>query len=144
MAEGTTAKKRLPIRRGRFIVPEEPGAEPYLVASRCGHCGKYFFPPRVICLNCGRQEMEPAALSGKGTLYTFTTVWQQLPFALVKPPYSIVIVALEEGCQAHGVVTEDPEDLRIGEAMELYFEKASEDEEGNDLLVDKFRVAGSK
>jgi len=139
MSEATTAKKKLPIRRGRFVMPEEPGTKPYLIASRCGNCGKYFIPPRVVCLNCGKLEMEPAGVSGRGKLYTYTVVWQQLPNALVKVPYSIVIVALEEGCQVHGVVTEDPQSLEIGMDMEVYYEKAMEDDEGNELYVDKFR-----
>ncbi len=63
---------------------------------------------------------------------------------MVKPPPSIVIIALEEGCQTHGAVTENPEGLSIGEAVEVYFEKAGEDEEGNDLIVDKFGAAGKK
>jgi hypothetical protein len=146
MSDTISQKRRLPIRPGRFVVPEEPGTEPYLMASRCRACDKYFVPPRVVCLNCFRlEEMEPAKLSGRGKLYSYTVVWQQLPNSLVKVPYAIVIVALNEGCQIHGVVTEDPESLEIGMDMEVYFEVAREDEEGNELLVDKFRpVAGQK
>ena len=143
MSEAATRKKRLPIRRGRFIVPEDPNQEPYLIASRCGNCGKYFAPPRVICLNCGKMQMEQVPLKGKGTIYTFTIVHQQLPNALVQVPYAIVIVTMEEGCQLHGVVTEDLESVKIGAPVEVYFEKGMEDAEGNELLVDKFRVIKS-
>ncbi len=139
MSEVKSEKKRLPIRGGRFVMPEEPGAEPYFIASRCRNCGKYFAPPRVVCLNCGKQEMGPAGLSGKGDLYSYTIVHQQLPNSLVKAPYAIVIVAMDEGCQLHGVVTEDPQGLVIGERMEAYFEKMREDSEGNELYADKFR-----
>ena len=142
MSEATTEKKRLPIRRGRFIVPEDPRAEPYLVGCKCGNCGKYYVPPRVICLNCEKQQMEPAALSGKGTVYSYTIVHQQLPFSLVQVPYAIVIAALDEGCQIHGVVTENLQALEVGAPIEVYFEKVREDDEGNDLLMDKFRIAG--
>ncbi len=142
MSEATTEKRRLPIRRGRFIVPEDPKAEPYLVGCKCGNCGKYYVPPRVICLNCEKQQMEPAGLSGKGTVYSYTIVHQQLPFSLVQVPYAIVIAALEEGCQIHGVVTENLQALEVGAPIEVYFEKVREDDEGNDLLMDKFRIAG--
>ena len=142
MSEATAGKKRLPIRPGRFIVPEDPRKEPYLIASKCGNCGKHFVPPRVICLNCGKQEMAPAALSGKGTVYSYTIVHQQLPFALVQVPYAIVIAALEEGCQIHGVITENLESLEVGAPIEVYFEKVREDDEGNSLLMDKFRMVG--
>ena len=142
MSEATTEKKRLPIRRGRFVVPEDPGAEPYLVGCKCGNCGKYYVPPRVICLSCEKQQMEPAALSGKGTVYSYTIVHQQLPFSLVQVPYAIVIAALAEGCQIHGVITGNLETLEVGAPIEVYFEKVREDDEGNDLLMDKFRIAG--
>lgn len=140
MSEAATEKKRLPLRRGRFIVPEDPKAEPHLVGCKCGNCGTYFVPPRVICLNCDKQQMEPAALTGKGTVYSFTIVHQQLPFSLVQVPYAIVIVALEEGPSMHGVVTENLEAVEVGKPIEVYFEKVREDDDGNDLLVDKFRI----
>lgn len=140
MSKSTGEKKRRPIRPGRFIVPEDPKAEPYLVGCRCGNCGKHFMPPRVICLNCGKQEMAPAALSGRGVVYSYTVVHQEMPFTLVNVPYAIVIAALEEGCQTHGVVTENLEDLDVGTPIEVYFEKVREDEEGASLLMDKFRV----
>ena len=65
---------------------------------------------------------------------------QQLPGALVKVPYAIAIVALEEGTQMHAVITEDLDKLEVGKDVEVYFEKMKEDEEGNELLADKFRI----
>lgn len=140
MAETASQKKRLPIRRGRFVVPDDPKAEPYLFASKCKKCGKYFATRRAVCLNCGNRELETVPLGGKGEIYSFTIVHQQLPFALVKVPYAIAIVAFEEGCQTHGVITEDLDSVEVGKSVEVYFEVAKEDEEGNELLVDKFRV----
>ena len=140
MAEVRSERKRLPLRRGRFKVPEEPGVEPYLIASRCPECGKYFSGSRKVCLNCGKRDLEEVGLGGRGRVYTYTIVWQQLPGALVKVPYAIVVVAMDEGCQVHGVVTEDFESLEIGKEVEVYFEKMKEDEEGNELLADKFRT----
>lgn len=139
MAE-TVAKKRLPLRRGRFVVPEDPNKQPYLIAGRCKNCGKYFVPPRHICLNCGKQMMEIVPLSNRGKIYSYTAVWQQLPGALVKVPYAIVIVSMPEGCQVHAVVTEDYDKLQVDQEVEVYFEKIAEDKDGNDLIVDKFRI----
>ncbi len=141
MTEAASEKKRLPLRPGRFVVPDDPAESPYVLAGRCGNCGKYFLPSRVICLNCGRQEIEPARLSGKGTLYSYTIVHQPLPNALVKPPYAIAIVTMEEGCQARGVVTDGHDKLKIDMPMEMYFEVMKTDDEGNELLADKFRAA---
>jgi hypothetical protein len=141
MSEVTSEKKRLPLRPGAgFRIPEEPGAEPYLIASKCRNCGKHFVPTRVVCLNCGKQEMEEVALGGRGKVYTYTIVCQQLPGALVQVPYALAIIAMDEGCQVHTVVTEDCESVDVGMEVEVYFEKIMEDNEGNDLIVYKFRA----
>jgi len=140
MSGAISGKKQLPLRDGRLKIPEESGAKPYIVGSRCGNCGKYFTPPRVVCLNCGKLQMEEVAMKGKGKVYSYTVVWQQLPGALVKVPYAIVIVVLEEGSQIHSVMTEDFDSLEVGQDVEVYFEKIKEDEEGNDLIVDKIRI----
>ncbi len=133
-------KKKIPIRPGRFMIPEEPGSLPYLTAGKCKNCGKVFFPTRQICLNCSHQEMEIIPLSGKGKVYSYTEVHQQLPGALVKTPYMIVIVAMPEGCQIHGVITEKYQNIGVEADVEVYFEKMMEDKDGNELIGDKFRL----
>ncbi len=141
MSEAKAEKKQVPLRPGVFKIPEEAGAKPYLTAVRCGSCGKYFFGRRVICLNCGQQQMEEAALGGHGKLYSYTIVHQQLPGALIQVPYAIVQVVMDEGCQVAGVVTEGFESVDIDMDMEVYFEKLREDAEGNEQIVFKFRAA---
>ena len=139
MTELKPEKKQLPLRPGRFVVPEKIGSKPYLTATKCRNCGEYFTQNRVICLNCGKQEMEKVALKGTGNIYSFTIVHQQLPGALVKVPYAIVQVALDEGCLMQGVMTEDFQDLKLDMPVEVYFVKMKEDDEGNDLIAYKFR-----
>lgn len=140
MAETKSGKKRVPLAGAGFVIPDDPKAEPYLVGAKCTNCGKVFSGMRVICLNCGAQNtLERLPLRGKGKLYTYTIVWQQLPRTLVKAPYALVNVVMDEGCQIQGVVTEDFESLDIGMDMEVYFEKMREDAEGNDELAFKFR-----
>jgi uncharacterized OB-fold protein len=142
MTQAKPEKKQIPLRRGRFKIPEQ--GTPYIVASKCQSCGKYFFPTRVICLNCGKQTMIETPLKGKGTIYTYTVARQQLPGALMKPPYAIANVLMEEGCQVPTVITENWETLDIGTDVEVYFEKIQEDAEGNDLMVYKFRQIKKK
>jgi len=133
-------KKQLPLKPGMFKIPDKEGEKPYLVAGKCKECGTYFYPQRVICLNCSAQAMEEAPLKGKGKVYTYTVARQQLPGAFVQVPYAIAIVLMEEGCQIHTVVTEDWENLDVDREVEVYFEKVAEDPEGNDLLAYKFRA----
>jgi uncharacterized OB-fold protein len=140
MTEAKPEKKRVPLRPGRFKIPNEPGVKPYLVASRCRSCGKYFSPTRAICLNCGKREMEEVALGGRGKVYTYTLAHQQLPGALVKVPYAIANITMDEGCQVQTVVTEGWESIDIGQEMEVYFEKVREDAMGNEEIAYKFRL----
>ena len=139
MTQAKSGKKQVPLRPGRFKIPEQPGAKPHLIASRCRNCGKYFFPTRVVCLNCGKPTLEEAPLQGKGKLYTYTIARQQLPGALVTPPYAIANILMEEGCQVPTIVTEGWDSLDIDMDMEVYFEKIREDAEGNEQIVYKFR-----
>ena len=140
MVEKKAEKKRVPLAGAGFVIPEDPKAEPFLVGAKCTNCNKVFSGMRVICLNCGVQNtLERFPLKGKGKLYTYTVVWQQVPGALVKVPYAIVNVVMDEGCQIQGVVTEDLESLDIEMNMEVYFEKMREDDEGNNELAFKFR-----
>jgi hypothetical protein len=102
----------------------------------------------MVCLNCGKQDMEQGVpLGGRGKIYSFTVVHQQLPGSLVKVPYAIVIVSMPEGYQVHAVVTEDHDKLQIGQEVEVYFEAVPADfakklgaADDVELIVDKFRI----
>src|SRR3990172_6168408 len=100
------AKKRVPPRPGLFRVPDNPKEKPYLVASRCRECGETFFPTRKVCLGCGKETLDETPLSGKGKIYAYTVARQQLPGAYVQVPYAVAVVALDEGCSIHTVITE--------------------------------------
>lgn len=140
MSEKEQKKKQLPLKPGLFNMPDDSNQKPYLTAQRCKACGAHFFSRRANCLNCNSEPMEVVPLGGRGKVFAFTVAWQQLPGALVKVPYGIAVIKMDEGCQVNTVVTEGWEKLKIGMDMEVYFEKMAEDPEGNDLLAYKFRA----
>ena len=141
MSEEKTEKKRLPLHRGLFQVPDDPDKEPYLTSQRCTACGTYFYSGRKNCLQCGAEPMEVVPLTGRGKLFTFTVARKQLPGALMQVPFGIAVVEMEEGVHVQSVVDQDFDNLKVGMDMEVYFEKMAEDKEGNDLLAYKFRAA---
>jgi uncharacterized OB-fold protein len=143
MTNTSLVKKKVPLREGLFKIPENHNLDPYLIASRCQSCGEHFVPLRMICLNCGKEEMEEVALSGKGKVSTYTIVMQQVPGSLVPAPYGLAIIAMDEGCQVHTIVTEKYESLKVGMPVKVYFEKIKEDSEGNEQLVYKFKPSNS-
>lgn len=119
----------------------EPGGGGHLLGSRCERCGLTFFPARSFCTTCfGEDAMTRVELSKRGTLYTFTTVYQSQPgFAT---PYTIGYVDLPDGVRVFTRIADcDPEDLRVGMEIELTFGKLQEPAGEGGPVVYKFRPA---
>jgi len=136
--ETSATPARVPIRGAYLRLV--PGEEPALEGSRCPECGERFYPPRVVCLNCYHEGLEPVPLSRRGKLYTFTIARMTLPGALVQAPYVIAQVELPEGLHIPTVLTDvDPESVKIGMDLELVVEKASVNAEGAEVMTFKFR-----
>ncbi|HEX78368.1 MAG TPA: Zn-ribbon domain-containing OB-fold protein [Dehalococcoidia bacterium] len=105
---------------------EEYLKEKKLMAARCRHCGRLHLPPRPMCLDCRRLDMEWVQLKGRGKLAAFTciavgpTFMGQQGFGRDNP-YCTGIVELEEGprISAHilGVDAQHPETIQIGTPM---------------------------
>jgi len=116
--------------------------EDALEGSRCRACGDTFYPPRTICLSCYHEGLDRVALSGHGTLYTFTIARMALPGSFVQAPYVIAQVQLPDGVIIPTVLEDvDPETVKIGLELELVIERAMSDKEGNDVMAFKFRPA---
>lgn len=71
-------------------------AEGRLTVQRCAACGHHQFYPRPFCLACESGDLGWSDVSGRGTIYSLTTV--RLPVAEeLPPPYLLALVDLEEG-----------------------------------------------
>ena len=53
------------------------GADGRLRFLRCGHCRHYVHPPAPRCPDCLSEELVPEAVSGRGTVVSFTVNDQQ-------------------------------------------------------------------
>ncbi|MGE0798451.1 MAG: Zn-ribbon domain-containing OB-fold protein [Lautropia sp.] len=68
----------------------QAAARGQLVSRRCLSCARVHWYPRAICPFChGATEWVP--LSGRGTLYAFSTLQR------ARPPYTVAYVTLAEG-----------------------------------------------
>ena len=105
----------------------EAAAEGRLMIQECGACGHRQFYPRAICTACGAEPGWIEA-SGRGEIYTFTVVRQfHAPPFKEELPYVVAMIALEEGVQMFGTVTDvAPEDARIGMPVEAYAVRVEE------------------
>src|SRR3954471_21319406 len=44
--------------------------------ARCAACSYYIHPPRGMCPRCWSDDVRPARVSGKGTVYTYA--WNEM------------------------------------------------------------------
>jgi len=99
--------------------------EGVLRVQKCTDCGTCVFIPQPVCTGCFGPNLEWVESSGRGTLYSYTTVHrpQQPAFEV---PYTVVVVELEEGyfmlSNLKGV---EPDDVEIGTPLEVFFEEMS-------------------
>jgi len=68
-----------------------------LVGEVCPRCGAKLFPPRDVCPECSEPAKEPFAFSGRGEVYSFSTIYQAPKGYEEYVPYTVALVRLEEG-----------------------------------------------
>jgi uncharacterized protein len=89
---------------------------------RCRQCGPFFFYPRATCPRCLSSDLEWQAVSGRGTLHTFTIVHRGPRNFPLPSPYVMAIVELDEGPRMMTNLVDvqpDPETLEIGMPVEV-------------------------
>ena len=136
-----TAKHRVAALEGWFTLD---GKEPHLLGSRCRACGTYYFPKQsLFCRNpaCASTEFDEVPLSRRGTLWSCTNAGYAPPEPFVADdpylPFAIAAVELATermvvlGQVVRGVA---PEELRVGQDMELVLETLHTDAESEKMI----------
>ncbi len=122
---------------GALLAPHPPGvpeptpsrwSQPYweglrageLRFQRCRHCKEITHNPAPVCAHCLSEDLDWEVSAGRGTIYSYTTVWRpQTPAFRV--PYCAAIVDVDEGFQMlANVIGCPPGDVHIG--MRVTFE----------------------
>lgn len=98
-------------------------AIPKLLATRCGQCGRTFFPAKQVCHHCYTdQGILPAKLSPVGIVYAYTVQRMMTP-KWGTNPIVVCYADLEgSGLRVFGRLQCAPEDLRTGMPVELVVE----------------------
>lgn len=105
-----------------------------LVGEVCNNCGARLFPPRDVCPECSRPAYEPFVFSGKGKVYSYSTVYQVPAGYEEFAPYTVALVELDEGPLVAAQLTDvDQDDLEIDMPVEMVTRKLRE--EGEDGLI---------
>lgn len=112
-----------------------------LVGEICPHCNYKIFPPRDICPDCGMDAKTTFQFSGKGEVYSFTTVHQAPAGHEENAPYTLALVQLEEGPMISAQLTDlDDKAIEIGMPVEMVTRKLrSEGDRGLLIYGYKFR-----
>ena len=102
----------------------EGTAQGELRVRHCRSCGTLFRFAHAWCPACWSDDLDYKVASGKGTIETFTVVYQApYPAFEDKIPYVIALIELAEGVRMmSNVVGCEPEDMAIGAAVKVVYE----------------------
>jgi uncharacterized OB-fold protein len=113
-----------------------------LVGEECDHCDAKLFPPRDICPECGEEAKTLYTFSGKGEVYSYTTVYEPPAGFEETSPYTVAMVRLEEGPLVTAQLTDlEDRNVEIGMPVEMVTRKlrSTTDERGMLVYGYKFR-----
>lgn len=116
-----------------------------LLGLQCKRCQKYTFPPKMVCAECGGEDLRTVQLSNEGEVKTFTVI--RIPPEGFNAPYIVAIVELKEGpwtmCNIEGVDPEQASMELIGKKGTLGFKEIRGDKfSGGDTVALTFMLRG--
>lgn len=101
------------------------GATGALRFLRCSVCRSFVHPPAPVCGGCLGRDLAVEAVSGLGTVFSFT-VNHQPWYPGLEPPYVIAIVELADAAGLRlttRIVRCAPDGVRIGMRVRVVFEQ---------------------
>ena len=110
-----------------------------LMVQRCGRTGRCFLYSRRLAPGADDTDIRWIEAKGGGVVYSFTVCHAPAgPAFREDTPYVVACVTLDEGARiVSNLVTDDIEAVHIGQRVEAFFDRVSED-----LTIPKFRPAG--
>ncbi len=99
-----------------------------LMIQYCKDTGEPQFFPRPVSMATGKRNLEWRAVSGRGTVYTYSTTYNAWPGHEDRVPYICALVQLEEGVRILcNLLNVKPEEVKIGMPVELCWERLSDE-----------------
>ncbi|MGD9764474.1 MAG: Zn-ribbon domain-containing OB-fold protein [Candidatus Binatia bacterium] len=130
--------KPLPVMQGWTKEFYEFCRKRELRLQRCKHCRTWRHIARPMCSVCQSWDWEWAKASGRGTLFTWCTVYEPpTPLFEDEAPYAGIVVELEEGPRMVSWIGGiDPAKLRAGMPLEVWFDDVTPE-----ITLPKFKPA---
>jgi len=99
-----------------------------LEAAKCTKCGARYYPPRLVCKDCGNRKFEHYTLPTEATLQTFTVIRTPASQFSDQAPYAIGIAKFDDGLQMMAQIADcEVDKLKIGMKVRLEFRKIQVD-----------------
>jgi uncharacterized OB-fold protein len=107
-----------------------------LVGEVCPHCDAKLFPPRDVCPECGGEAKTLYTFSGRGEVYSHTTVFDAPAGYEDQTPYTVAMVKLEEGPLVTAQLTDlGDQPAEIGMPVEMVTRRLRSDGDERGILV---------
>jgi len=107
-----------------------------LVGEVCPHCEAKLFPPRDVCPHCGGEAKNTYNFSGRGTIYSYTMMYDAPAGFEEQAPYAVALVKLEEGPMVTAQLTDLGEQkVEIGMPVEMVTRRIRQDGDERGMLV---------
>jgi uncharacterized OB-fold protein len=107
-----------------------------LMGEVCPHCDAKIFPPRDVCPECKGEAKTPFAFSGKGEIYSYTTIYEAPSGYEANAPYTVALVKLNEGPMITAQLTDvDQQAVQIGMPVEMVTRKLRDDGDERGMIV---------
>ena len=107
-----------------------------LVGEVCPHCEAKIFPPRDVCPECGQEAKTLYTFSGKGEVFSYTTVYEAPAGYEEYAPYMIALIKLDEGPLVTAQLTDVGENkVEIGTPVEMVTRRLRQDGDERGMLV---------
>lgn len=98
-----------------------------LQLQQCGGCKAFIYYPRDRCPQCLSEQLTWRPVSGKGKVYSYTTVRRASTRSFADKPYVLAIVELDEGVRLTTNVEASPESVKIGMPVTVFFDDVTPD-----------------
>ncbi len=107
-----------------------------LAGEVCPHCDAKIFPPRDVCPECGLEAKTAYTFSGRGQVYSYTTVYDPPAGYEESAPYTVALVKLDEGPLVTAQLTDLGEQaVEIGAPVEMVTRRLRQDGDERGMIV---------
>lgn len=136
--------QQVPFKEGLLTTPLSPTEGVRLKGIKCKACGSLALGESKYCINCTSKDVEEYIFGKYGKIYSYTIIRHPPPPPYPQEsfkPFPVAWVELEEGLYILSEITEcGLDELDFGMPVELAVSKGWVDDDGNDVIMYKFRV----